>query len=415
MLPQLARHCTLRIRTVVRRNLSVLRYALFAFLVWTLVDALLVHRRLDTASREHGANGKLRKPVRVYIASLHWNNERILRASWNKGVFDLVQALGPENVFVSVFESGSMDRSKDALRDLDRALNLVGAGRNVTLDERTHADEIASPPAEPGNGWIKTARGRIELRRIPYLARLRNASLQPLIRMAEQGTTFDYVLFLNDVVFSVTDVIALLNTNNGNYAAACSLDFSKPPLYYDTFVLRDAEGHEHATQTWPYFRSSQSRSAMKLSQPVPVTSCWNGMVFMPAAAFAGEKAIAFRGVDDTFAESHVEGSECCLVHTDNPASATKGVYLNPNVRVGYNGQAYKLVHPSGSWITYFDILTGLWKNRLVRWFTTPWFKELVIRRRQHSWEKQHPGREEPGTACLINEMQVLIGNGWAHV
>ncbi|KAJ4220439.1 hypothetical protein NW759_007327 [Fusarium solani] len=95
--------------------------------------------------------------------------------------------------------------------------------------------------------------------------------------MAGNGIEFDYVLFLGDVVFTVPDVLALLNTNNRGYAAACSLDFSKPPQYYDTFALRDSDGHEHATQTWPYFRSSKSRAAMKRSEPVPVSSCWNGM------------------------------------------------------------------------------------------------------------------------------------------
>lgn len=73
------------------------------------------------------------------------------------------------------------------------------------------------------------------------------------------------------------DVLALLDTNNGEYAAACSLDFSKPPNYYDTFALRDSIGYEHVTQTWPYFRSWKSRHAMKRSTPVPVASCWNGM------------------------------------------------------------------------------------------------------------------------------------------
>jgi len=73
------------------------------------------------------------------------------------------------------------------------------------------------------------------------------------------------------------DVLKLLNTNDGIYAAACSLDFSKPPLYYDTFALRDSEGHEHVMQTWPFFRSAQSREALKRFSPVPVASCWNGM------------------------------------------------------------------------------------------------------------------------------------------
>ncbi|KAH8665475.1 cryptococcal mannosyltransferase 1-domain-containing protein [Ilyonectria robusta] len=396
MLWRLPSRLVLPLRSAALRCLSAWRFLIIAFV-------------------DHRVQVKPSSPVRVYIASLHWNNEGIFRDSWNKALLDLVLALGPSNVFVSVYENGSRDGSKAALRELDNALNAVGASRNITLDKTTHADDIASPPLEPGNGWIKTPRGQIELRRIPYLARLRNISLQPLRDMAQHGTTFDYVLFLNDVVFTVADVLTLLNTNKGEYAAACSLDFSKPPSFYDTFALRDASGNEYASQMWPYFRSSTSRAAMKRSEPVPVTSCWNGMVFMPATSFVGENAIAFRGLDDKLAAQHLEGSECCLVHTDNPSSAIRGVYLNPNVRVGYNRLAYDQVNPTGSWLTYTQIFTGQWNNRLARWFTTPWFKEWRVRSLQSAWEKQNPGHKEEGSICVINEMQVLIENGWAHV
>jgi Cryptococcal mannosyltransferase 1 len=55
------------------------------------------------------------------------------------------------------------------------------------------------------------------------------------------------------------------------------MDYAKPPNYYDTFALRDAEGAATVMQTWPYFRSGASRYAMKNNRPVPVASCWNGM------------------------------------------------------------------------------------------------------------------------------------------
>lgn len=139
------------------------------------------------------------------------------------------------------------------------------------------------------------------------------------------------------------------------------------------------------------------------------------LVFMHAAAFTGEQAISFRGIDDTLAESHLEASECCLIHIDNPASAARGVFLNPNVRVGYTSQAYDLVHPSGSWVTYLDIFIGQWTNRLSRWFSVVLIKEWIVLRRERKWEKQSPHRKERGTLCLINEMQVLVSNGWAHV
>ncbi|KAK3935067.1 cryptococcal mannosyltransferase 1-domain-containing protein [Diplogelasinospora grovesii] len=399
---------------------STIRKLAVLLLIWTIIEAQLVYYQLARATHEFEAEAALLRtttptPPRVYIASLHWNNEPILRSDWNKGVVDLVGALGVDNVFVSVYESGSWDDSKGALRELDRELEQMGVTqKQITLDETTHEALLAGPPGE--EGWVKTPKGQIALRRIPYLSKLRNLSLQPLLDLAENGTTFDHVLFLGDVVFSVKDVFALLNTNNGHYAAACSLDFSKPPLYYDTFALRDSDGHEHATQTWPYFRSSQSRDAMIRSIPVPVSSCWNGIVALPASAFTGPKGLRFRGIDDSLAMSHLEGSECCLIHADNPASSTRGVFLNPNVRVGYNRKAYDKVHPQGrSWLSPFQVWTGLWKNRLARWCTTPILKESRVRRLVRLWAQQEAGREEPGEVCLINEMQVVVDNGWAHL
>jgi len=276
----------------------VFRALVIIFVIWNAVEVLQIHLRL---SRSNSTDERLpRGTDRIYIASLHWNNEAILRSHWNNAVIELANALGPENIFISIYESGSWDNSKGALIELDEELGRLGVPRNITLSETTHLDEISSRPTS--RGWIETPRGRKELRRIPYLARLRNLTLRPLEDLLKQGKTFDKILFLNDVAFTVwtislflprfflicvkghtndclktSDVIKLLNTNNGVYAAACSLDFSKPPLYYDTFALRDSEGHEHVMQTWPFFRSANSREAMKTLSPVPVASCWNGM------------------------------------------------------------------------------------------------------------------------------------------
>jgi hypothetical protein len=232
---------------------------------------------------------------RVYIASIHWNNEHILRSHWNNAVVALAKALGPENVFVTVYESGSWDNSKSVLRELDIALGKHNIDRNITLSDTTHRDELLIVDEKKGAGWIETPRGKKELRRIPYLSRLRNWTLEPLKELSRQGKRFDKVLFLNDVVFTVCfkdcclewvemlmtvqteDVLRLLDTNDGEYAAACSLDFSRPPQFYDTFALRDADGHEMLMQTWPYFRARASRRALLANRPTPVTSCWNGM------------------------------------------------------------------------------------------------------------------------------------------
>lgn len=237
-----------------------------------------------------------------------------------------------------------------------------------------------------------------------------------------------------------------MDTNGGEYGAACSLDFAKPPLYYDTFALRDIEGHGHVMQTWPYFKARPSRNALVRNvDAVPVASCWNGIgtsisceamsgkltclvcffvllflfpisaVVMPAEPFVSSTtSLRFRGVPDSLARYHLEGSECCLIHADNPLSKTRGVFLNPRVRVGYSPAAYEAMHPAGSWVSALDIFKGIWRNRVKRW-TSVRFEGIVVQSRLQRWRREKKGNQEPGVFCLINEMQVLVHNGWAHV
>ena len=126
--------------------------------------------------------------------------------------------------------------------------------------------------------------------------------------------------------------------------------------------------------------------------------------------------LRFRGIPDSLANFHLEGSECCLVHADNHLSSARGVWLNPNVRVGYSGTAYDAMNDPQRPLSSYDILVGLWGNRFKRWFTTLWFKDWMVQRRLKKWKAGDPARrDEPGPFCLINEMQVLVANGWAHV
>jgi len=168
-------------------------------LVLFLVDVSTVITVLQHQVRRPAP--ELARNERVYVASIHWNNGPVLRAHWNQAVKDLVTLFGSENIYISVFESGSWDDSKEVLAELDADLERLGVQRTVLLDVTTHADEMAVVPGP--NGWIDTPRGKKELRRIPYLSRLRNLSLKPMWEMAKKGQKFDKILFLNDVVFDV--------------------------------------------------------------------------------------------------------------------------------------------------------------------------------------------------------------------
>lgn len=205
----------------------------------------------------------------------------------------------------------------------------------------------------------------------------------------------------------------------------CSLDFAKPPAYYDTFALRDAMGRKTLTQTWPYFASSAMCNAVASSSGiVRVQSCWNGMVVMDAAPFtAAEQPLKFRGIPDQLAALHLEGSECCLVHADNPLNSSKGVWLNANVRTAYGAAAYDIVNsaPRRVWPLPTERIMGMWRNRLARLFSgiRAFVEDWVVWRRVQSWMAEEPAagmlNEEAGVHCLIDEMQVLVENGWKHV
>lgn len=182
-----------------RRRRRLFHVFLVLFALWNAIDLFHIRRQL---SRAHDDDKSLTLvQQKVFIASIHWNNEAILRSHWNEALVDLVRTLGPENVFVSIYESGSYDNTKDALLSLDQTLGQLAVPRNITLSDVSHWDDMQQAPTGPG--WIQTKRGKKELRRIPYLARLRNLSLEPLAQLADQDEYFDKVLFLNDVVFTV--------------------------------------------------------------------------------------------------------------------------------------------------------------------------------------------------------------------
>ncbi|EKV12140.1 hypothetical protein PDIG_33290 [Penicillium digitatum PHI26] len=182
-----------------RRGLRyrIARALIIIFTIWNLAEIHLIRHRIYDAVPRHRPQNK----ERIYIASIHWNNELVLRSHWSKALTQLVLELHPENVFISMYESGSYDNTKDALRELDWKLERMRVPRNITISPVTHEDEMATPVRE--DGWIRTPNGKKRPRRVPYLARIRNLSLLPLQDLARQGITFDKILFLNDVVFTV--------------------------------------------------------------------------------------------------------------------------------------------------------------------------------------------------------------------
>lgn len=151
--------------------------------------------------------------------------------------------------------------------------------------------------------------------------------------------------------------------------------------------------------------------------PVPVKSCWNGAVVFKSKPFYDSPPLRFRGVSDSLAKHHLEGSECCLIYGDMPQK-DRGIWLNPNVRVGYNATAYANVHPvNGAWPDGSEKFWGMWRNRMSRWLggLSRSIERSSVKKKVRRWEAEKNGNKETGVHCLINEMQVLFESGWKHV
>lgn len=182
-------------------------------LLWTVYDIFSVHR---SCARE-AAKDLPALDQKIFIASIHWTDEIMLRSHWAAALMELAKAIGPSNVFVSIYESGSFDNTKDMLQTLNADLELAGIPHKVVLDDTTHKDEAERPPADTGwiqmpstqsyrenwTGSFSLEKGTWVPRRIPYLARLRNLAMEPLYELQQEGEMFSKVLWLNDVVFNV--------------------------------------------------------------------------------------------------------------------------------------------------------------------------------------------------------------------
>ena len=229
--------------------------------------------------------------------------------------------------------------------------------------------------------------------------------------------------------------MSLLRTREGNYSSACAIDYGTEDKFYDTFALRDSNGLETATQRHPFFGQGPSRDAVLANKPAPVKSCWNGMGMAPptfcfeyvyatniyvvafdAAPFTRTTSpLRFRATPDSLAKLHLDASECCLIHADNPITDINrsGVWVNPAVRVAYNMTPYEYQkNYANGW---YEWSVGIPIRIGTNLIGLPWQKK-VIKTRFQEWKNELDNvvRHEPGDFCLVDEMQVLADNGWRH-
>ncbi|KAI9244291.1 cryptococcal mannosyltransferase 1-domain-containing protein [Phascolomyces articulosus] len=252
----------------------------------------------------------------IFIAAALRNSESILD-DWTTEVERLVAWAGPSRTFISIYENGSHDKTKEMLSDWQMKLIGTGIRHNIVIDDTNTVGSSTNTTDHK--------------RRIVKLAQIRNLSLKPLY--SQTTDKFDKILYLNDIVFDVKDAIRLLTTRNGDYDAVCGMDFFGE--FYDMFATREEDGKWVGSGEYPYFADPTSQKLLRSSELVPVYSCWNGMVAFNAEPFQ-EKKVTYRAIVPDEPDPAVEASECCLIFTDLRALDYTRVYIDPGVKVAYD-------------------------------------------------------------------------------
>lgn len=314
-------------------------------------------QRRALASDENGRGNVNNKKIFI-AASLYDKGGRLVDGIWGRDVLELIDLLGDMNVFLSVYEN---DSGPDAEAALTKFRAKVRCKNNLLYEEHLSTENMSRVRLPDGSKRIK---------RIAYLAEVRNRALEPLNEPSD--VTYDKVLFMNDVDFNPVDALQLLFSTNvdgkgeASYGAACAVDFINPFKLYDTFATRDLEGYSMGVPFFPWYSNAgqglSRKDVLDGKDAVRVKSCWGGMVALDARYLQASrevvhdksmhskigndfaripdlsKPIRFRAVLDM----DWDASECCLIHADIinsrpakvPADAV-GIYQNPYVRVAY--------------------------------------------------------------------------------
>ena len=367
-----------------------------------------VLRSRASATQEQGRANPNNEKVFI-AATIYDKGGRLLNGDWGIAVLNLVELLGYENVFLSIYEN---DSGSDAEAALQGFKNKVKCNNKLVFEEHLGLDEIPKITLPDGSKRIK---------RIEYLAEVRNRALRPLDE--SNSPHFDKLLYLNDVIFDPIDAVQLLFSTNMDetgravYRAACAVDFINPFKFYDTFATRDLEGYSMGVPFYPWFsgagKGGSKQDVLDGKDAVRVRSCWGGMVAFDAKWFQSSGPIApaesagaidfdpgtdrnlnwhwsdpnavppinsrsaslplrFRAETDLFWDA----SECCLIHADLQSAgdtheqiADTGIYMNPFVRVAYGSRTLKWLGFTRRFERLYSIPHSL-VNHLVG---LPWF------------------------------------------
>jgi alpha-1,3-mannosyltransferase len=175
----------------------------------------------DVPTRSAWFGGGAQAPLRAgadghkYFFAINLYNSFDVIPDLFAALFRVAAVVGYHNVFVSIYENGSSDQTKALLRIFDALTRAVGLRVVIRTSRRT--------------------RGAFN-HRIEYLAEVRNAAFGPLFELREErGETFDSIIFMNDILPCVDDILELIwQSRLNNAGITCAADY----MYHDQLVRR---------------------------------------------------------------------------------------------------------------------------------------------------------------------------------
>ena len=181
-----------------------------------------------------------KKDFSLFIAAMLRNNEEIFDW-WSEMILKIIEKVGRDKVFLSIYESFSQDGTSSKLLEFKQKVESLNIKSSIVVDG-VDLDTL-----------------RKSYRRIERLSSLRNLALvEPLLKEYSKGNKYDRILFLNDIIFTEEDFWRLLYTRDGEYSVACGLDYYWS--FYDTYATRDLKGNQILSGYYPFVENYEERN-----------------------------------------------------------------------------------------------------------------------------------------------------------
>ncbi|PVU89709.1 hypothetical protein BB561_005191 [Smittium simulii] len=255
-----------------------------------------------------------------------YNNEAILPYIFAE-LFRVFEYLGPDNIFISLYENGSKDATRNVIRMFKNSLQTWNIEHLIST-EKAHKPEK----------W----------HRIEYLAKVRNKALKPLYEQEKRGIKYDKILFINDAIFCRNDILELIYQSDLQQSdITCPLDFdmmkgenNKNIIgFRDTWVARDLGGDSFNKNLNAMFAHKDTFELAKKKLPFQAQCCWNGAAVLNSEPFYGNDPVKFRRSYLKYDEC--SASECSLMCNDFWEKNYRRVVVVPRILLPYEIDHFK--------------------------------------------------------------------------